>query len=215
MKWISSSLSFELLKGEMLLLQTENESDISKLIECLMGLNPGWKPMVKINGLLWSQLNPYEQTFLRGQIRILHKTNPFINNLDLYENISLSLKHHEHLSDSEIMISLNPYLSLFNANSFLKLRPCEATETQLKLAQWIRLFIGSPMLLILQCPELHTPGDFLSPIETFIKKIQDSGGGIIYINSGEPIVFESLITKRYIIKNSESLLKSEVSDESL
>ena len=193
----TKSFSFMLNKGEMILLQAKDDSLFPQFIQELTGLQEN--QTIRINGVEWSELSPYQQTSLRGQIRILHNTNAFINNLDLYENISLPLKHHLHLSDSEIMTLLDPYLSIFNAAPILKLRPYEATKTQLKTAQWLRLFIGSPILLILQNPALHTPSVLLPEIEKILGKHLDSGGGVLFLNTETSIVFESLITKRYIM----------------
>lgn len=209
LEWKSLILSFQIFKGELALLQTENESSFSIIIECLMGLTQRKDPLILINGGSWFELDSHKQMSLRGQIRILHKTNPFINNLDLYENISLPLKHHNHLSDPEIQTLLKPFLSIFNASSFIKSRPYQANDTQLKIAQWIRLLIGAPKLLILQTPEIHTPDNLLPVLEEYLKKYLNSGGGVLFLNSGGRIVFESLISKRYNLKESDTLLKPE------
>lgn len=211
LEWSAPFLSFKLFMGELLLLQTETESIFSKIINCLTGLDQTQDKIIKINGSFWSELSPYEQTALRGKIRILHKTNAFINNLDLFENISLPLKHHEHFSDDEIMSLLDPFLLLFNPMSFLKLRPYQATDSQLKLTQWIRLFIGSPKLLILQNPDLDTPMALLPKLQELLKKYLNSGGGVLFLNTGKPIVFESLITKRYSLHDYVLLQKPEES----
>ena len=125
------------------------------------------------------------------------------------ENISLPLKHHGQFSDSEILSLLERFALSFKDLSFLKLRPYQADPGQLKLAQWIRLFIGSPQLILLQNPAQDTPPVFLREIELFLRKFLNEGGGILYLNTSESIVFESLITKRYSLSQYESIQNSE------
>jgi len=107
---------------------------------------------VSFNGEDWSQLTPSRISNLRGRIRRVYQHYGWISNLDIMENICLAELYHSGRNDSDVEDEARALARGFGVDPIPNGRPARGNSMVLRKLEWVRAFMGTPELILLECP---------------------------------------------------------------
>jgi phospholipid/cholesterol/gamma-HCH transport system ATP-binding protein len=123
----------------------------------LQGLAMPSEGKVRFDGEDWRG-EDYDRHFrMRSRIGRVFEGQAWIENLNVDENVTLSRRHHGDDAAS-IGADVQHWLALLQVNGLSRKRPAFVEPSVLQVHQWIRAFLGSPLMVILE-----RPLQFLSP----------------------------------------------------
>src|SRR5687767_71659 len=96
-------ISFELNRGDLLLVRIERENERLPLADASEGLVPPAQGTVRFLGDDWENLSADRAAAQRGKIGRLFEDEGWVSDVDVDENIMLAQRHHTQRTDEDIL----------------------------------------------------------------------------------------------------------------
>lgn len=184
-----SGVDFTLQRGEIVVVRVEEGCEHVPLASLAQGLLTPESGKVYFNGECWAEACPSRQAEMRGRTRRIFEHYGWVTNLDIMENMCLAESHHTRRPLEEIHQEICGLARRFGIEEIPAARSTRIHPMMLKKLEWVRAFVGSPELLILERPFSSAPkADALRLIEAVCESSR-RGVAVLWI-SDEPRVFE-------------------------
>lgn len=175
-----SKTSFELNRGELLLVRIERENERLSLADAVQGLVTPSEGTVFFQGENWEEMSADRAAEQRGRTGRLFEDEAWINDLDVDENIMLSQRHHTRRTEEEILDEALQLARVFGLPGLPRGRPGKMRRWDLRKAACIRAFLGQPIFLILEQPERGVYADLLSPLINAVQSSRKRGAAVVW-----------------------------------
>ncbi|MDP2989330.1 MAG: hypothetical protein Q8O57_02050 [Kiritimatiellota bacterium] len=156
-----SHVSARLLPGTLTLVQVEPGNEPLPLADLATGLLYPAEGRVLFHGEAWTVMLPEQVLQRRAQIGRVFDGHGWISNLNVNENVTLAQRHHTRRPDAEILAEAEALARAFGLNELPKIRPALVAPQDLRRSEWIRGFIGHPLLVLLERPMQGVPLEYL------------------------------------------------------
>lgn len=178
-------VSFALMPGEAMLVQVQEGREHTPLPDMAQGLLLPERGEVLFRGQAWSAMSPRVQSARRGAMRRVFERYGWITNLDIIENICLAESHHTQRPLREIQAEAERVARQFGLDRIPDGRPARAHAMTLRKLEWVRAFLGTPDMIILERPLMGAPrGDASRLLEAVLAACQ-RGAAVLWLTDDE------------------------------
>lgn len=190
-------------RSDLILVLLEGGSENFPLYDLAEGLITPDNGSINFLGECWSNMTRFHQSAMRGRIGRVFETQGWVSNLSVYENIALSQQHHTSRSERDIREEIERLARIVGLDVIPEQRPYMLRRHKLKVAEWVRAFLGSPALVLLERPEYGVPTEKIGSLIETIAMAQAGGTAVVWMTSDAQIWRDSTVgeTKRYKLSN--------------
>ena len=146
----SPSVTLEIAAHQTVSVVGDHNTGVGQLGRLALGLVQPADGMVSVMGTDLSSLSRTELLAYRRFVGYLPPGDGLLQNLTLYQNITLPLRFGSHFSESEITSRLNIMLAATHLAGAEQLKPPQASEEQRRRAALARALAFDPDLVILE-----------------------------------------------------------------
>jgi phospholipid/cholesterol/gamma-HCH transport system ATP-binding protein len=176
-----SAASFSLAPGELLIVEVEKGHGRTPLPDAAQGLAVPDRGAVLFRGRDWAAMTAAESAANRGKTGRVFETGGWLSNLNIDENITLSQRHHTLRPVEEIYAEAETAARAFGLNEVPKIRPAAAKRPERRAAEWVRAFIGEPVLIILEHPMNEAYTSSLPKLSGAAEKARAGGAAVLWL----------------------------------
>lgn len=152
-----SGVNFSLARGEIALVNLEEGREHIPLAPLAQGVVAPDSGRVFFHGADWAEMGASRQAAERGRIRRVYEHYGWVTNLDVMENLSLAECHHTGRSSAEVAEEILGLARRFGLDGIPAMRPTRVHGMVLRKLEWVRAFVGSPDLILLERPLFGAP----------------------------------------------------------
>ena len=179
--------SFVLRPADLMLVQLPARSERVPICELAQGLTTPVRGSVRFEGVCWDDAHPHEQARMRGRIGRVFEWQGWVSNLNVAENVTLAQRHHTHRPEQEILEEAEDMARMLGLEGVPSLRPHLVRNSDLRLMEWVRAFLGRPALVLLEKPEVGAPSDSVERLLDLVSRARGAGSAVIWTSGGHYI----------------------------
>lgn len=165
-----SHVNAQLRPGTLTIIQVEPGNEQLPFADLAEGLLRPAEGSVAFQGKTWITLLPEQVLQRRAQIGRVFDEHGWISNLNVNENVTLSQRHHTRRPNAEILAEAEELARAFGLNELPKIRPALVARQDLRRSEWIRAFLGQPLLILLERPMQGVPRKHLPSLIGAVRK---------------------------------------------
>lgn len=175
-----TDLTLTLNGGELLVVEPERHVETVSLYDVLAGLIAPEQGTVSFMGTDWQAMGLFSQSEARGRMGRIFEVEGWVSNLNIFENIALSQRHHTTRSDSELREEIVLLCERIGLRDCLADRPHGLSRSDRRRAQWVRAFLGTPDLLLLNAPLRDVPPDDHAVLGGVLAAARARGAAVVW-----------------------------------
>ena len=183
-----SEATFSLGRGEMAVIMVEEGHEILPLAPLAQGLLTPDAGIVYFNGEGWEAAGPGKQSLMRGRIRRVFEHYGWVANLDMMENLTLAECHHTQRPLEEIKQEVCGLARRFGLGGVPEARPTRVHSMILRKLEWVRAFVGTPDLIILERPLAGAPKADAPLLLSAVGEAAKRGVAVLWITDELPVM---------------------------
>jgi len=173
-------VSFELNRGELLLVRIERENERLPLADAATGLTRARPGRVQFLGEDWRAMSADSAAAHRGRVGRLFEDEGWISDLEVDQNIILAQRHHTRRSEAEIVEEALQFARIFGLPGLPRGRPASVRRWDLRKAACMRAFLGQPILIILEQPVRGVYADLMAPLVNSVRSARNRGAAVLW-----------------------------------
>ena len=178
-----TSLDLELPRGEVALVQVDDEADALALVDLCVGLTDPDTGHVHFLGVDWRTHNPRQRLRRRRRIGAVMQTQVWPSHLSVLESVLVARDYHFDQPRAEVIADATELARLFGLPGLPAGRRETTSERALVRAACVRGFIGAPDLIVVQDQALDETADLAVPMAQAIAGALDRGGTVLWITA--------------------------------
>lgn len=172
--------NFTLREGEVALLHIDRHLQSREFMSTLEGLIEPMAGETRFRSRSWDRMNLNDQLESRFLIGRVFDENAWIQNLNLSENVVLSMNHRG-IPDQEISKDVDRWLEVFEMSKVSRLRPSTMDDPGLlQRHQWLRAFTGNPRLILLERPMKNVAASVLPLLIRAVNRAASLGCAVLW-----------------------------------
>ncbi len=175
-----TDVSLSLGAGELLVLEPERHVETVSFYDAASGLIAPEKGVVRFCGADWQRMGLFQQNAARGRIGRIFEVGGWVSNLDMFENVALSQRHHTGRSDRELRKSALELMDRIGLRDCLAERPHGLSRGELRRAQWVRACLGDAVLLLFNAPLLDIRPDDQAALVELVGEARTRGAAVVW-----------------------------------
>lgn len=152
-----SGVNLSLGRGEIALVNLEEGREHIPLAPLAQGVLVPDSGRVFFHGADWTEMSASRQSIERGRIRRVYEHYGWVTNLDVMENLCLAECHHTRRPLAEVEEEVKGLARRFGMESIPAARPTRVHGMVLRKLEWVRAFVGTPELILLERPLFGAP----------------------------------------------------------
>jgi len=173
--------------GTLAIIQVEPGNEQLPLADLAEGLLCPEKGLVSFQGEAWTTMLPEQVLRRRAQIGRVFDGHGWISNLNVNENVTLSQRHHTRRPNAEILAEAEALAHAFGLSELPKTRPALVSHQNLRRAEWIRAFLGQPLLVLLERPMQGVPLEFMPHLISAAKTTAARGAALLWLTDDDRV----------------------------
>jgi ABC-type transporter Mla maintaining outer membrane lipid asymmetry ATPase subunit MlaF len=178
--------SARLPPGTLAVARTGEGRGTPPLADAAEGLISPEEGRVRFLGEEWGMMDRDTALDRRGMIGRVFGARGWISNLSVLENISLSARHHTARAEGDILAEIAARARAFGLGAIPAVRPAHAAGGALRVAEWVRAFLGSPRLVLLEHPLRGVRAEYLPGLIGAVREACARGGAVLWVTDVEP-----------------------------
>jgi len=183
-----SQVSARLGPGTLTIVQLEPGNEHLPLADLATGLLDPEEGRVLFQGEAWTAMPPEQVLQRRAQIGRVFDGHGWISNLNVNENVTLAQRHHTRRPDVEILAEAEALARAFGLDELPKIRPALVAPQDLRRAEWVRAFLGQPLLVLLERPMQGVPPEQLPRLFGAVREACARKAAVLWLTDNERIV---------------------------
>ena len=190
--------------GDCVMVRQEAASQEAVLFDLAEGLRRPHDGCVRFLGRDWRRLSAFESARQRGRIGRVFETMGWVSNLNVYENIVLSQRHHTARGEDELREETEALVLRAGFAGIPHCRPHLLRRDELRRAQWVRAFLGEPALVLLERPQQDVKDDGAAVLWELIEETRARGGAVVWLGPEAGVRPAGDISgiRRYVIRDA-------------
>ncbi len=173
-----------LREGELALLKLDRSQKSRGLASLFQGLSKPTSGEVRFLNEDWLG-EDYDRHFrMRSKIGRVFEDRAWIENFSVADNLLLASRHHNASLD-RIERELDFWTDYFGIQEISVQRPAFVEHSSLQIHQWIRAFLGTPALLILERPMKRVSATLLLKFVEAVNRLRRKGAAVVWFTSNE------------------------------
>lgn len=177
--------TFRLPRGGMVLVHVEEGHEEIPLADLASGLLAPDRGKVLFLDEDWASMSARRQSERRGRIRRVFRHFGWVSNLDIMENICLSEGHHTGRKFPDIASEADLLARRFGMEGIPAGRPPRVHSMMLRKLEWVRAFMGTPELIILERPLAGAPKGDMGRLVDAACEARQEGSAVLWITDEE------------------------------
>ncbi len=145
-------VALRLGRGEIGLVLAERGHEDLPLADAAEGLLSPAAGRVRLLGVDWAERSYDEAVSVRGRIGRVFLKPGWVSNLDVIENVTLAQRHHTERPVDELVREAQDRARRFGLDGVPAGRPAWVPAGDLRRSEWVRAFMGEPVLVVLERP---------------------------------------------------------------
>lgn len=182
---IFENVSFQVMKGEILVILGGSGCGKSTLLKHMFGLNRPKAGRVLISGMDAASENPQEQEIIRRNIGVLFQSGALFGSMTLMENVSLPLEEYTDLSTEDIRRIVRMKLAMVNLAGYENHLPSELSGGMKKRAGLARAMALDPTVLFFDEPSAGLDPVTSAELDILMKRINAGLGTTMVVVTHE------------------------------
>lgn len=174
-------LSFDLAPGTLALLEAADPAWIPAAGDLLCGLLAPVSGRVEFEGRSWTDDGPAAQAARRGRIGRVFSGTAWIGNLDVDENVVLAQLYHGDRPAADLRAAAEDLARRFGLAGIPAGRPVWADPRDLQAAQWVRAWLGTPALFVLEEPAAGVTPKAAEALYAALRESLAAGAAAVWI----------------------------------
>lgn len=176
-------LDFELPRGDVALVQVDDEADATTLVDLCLGLSDASAGEVRFLGVDWRARRPRERLNRRRRIGAIVQTDVWPAHLTVLEAILVARLYHFARPRDEVIGDATQLARLFGLPGLPTGRRETTPRRALVRAACVRGFLGAPDLIVIQDQALDQTSELAVPMAQAIAAARDRGGAVLWITT--------------------------------
>ena len=179
----ATRLDLELPRGEVALVQVDDEADALALVDLCVGLTDPHTGHVRFLGVDWRTRKPHERLSRRRRIGAVVQTHVWPSHLSVLESVLVARFYHFDRPRGEAITDATALARLFGLPGLPVGRRETTPMRALIRAACVRGFLGAPDLIVIQDQALDETAELAVPMAQAIAEAQDRGGTVLWITA--------------------------------
>ncbi len=179
----TARLDLELPRGEVALLQVEDEHDAAMLVDLCLGLADPGAGQVRFLGVDWTTRTPRERFHRRRRIGAVVQTDVWPSHMTVLESVLVARSYHFNEPRGEAVAEATELARLFGLPGLPVGRRETTPARALVRAACVRGFLGSPDLIVVQDQVLDQSSELAVPMAQAISAACDRGATVLWITT--------------------------------
>jgi len=176
----SFTLDLALRAGELVMLHTEDMLHEAAVTQAACGLLRPLTGSVTFLGRGWRDLSPDRANASRGRIGVVFREAGWLPHLSLLENIILAQLHHTRRPTAAVTREAAQWASRFGLPGLPRDLPDRVAARDRDAANFVRAFLGSPSLIVIEQPTERLPAGFRQTLINAIRDVRERGGAVLW-----------------------------------
>lgn len=181
----SCHIDFELVPGQVAVIEVESDNDAASLVDVCAGLVDPLLGAARFVNRDWRHQSFTERLAARGRIGCVVQSQVWPATLSIAESVLAPRLHHDDHSEEEITADATALARLFGLPGLPAGRRDATTAGELVRAACVRGFLGTPHLVLIQDPTLDATPALGVAMAQAIVAVQDRGGAVLWIAGTE------------------------------
>jgi phospholipid/cholesterol/gamma-HCH transport system ATP-binding protein len=182
-----SHVNARFLPGTLSLIQVEPGNEQLPFADLAEGLLCPEEGRVMFQGEAWTAMPPEQALQRRAQIGRVFDGHGWISNLNVNENVTLSQRHHTWRPVAEILAEAEARARAFGLSELPKTRPALVSHQDLRRAEWIRAFLGRPLLVLLERPMRGVPLEHVPRLISAVREACAREAVVLWLTDNDAI----------------------------
>lgn len=175
------------LPGTLTLIRAEEGSEQVPIAGMAEGLLPLEEGRVLFMGEDWTAMPPDRALHRRARIGRVFDGCGWISNLSVEENVTLSQRHHTGRPCAQILAEAGALARAFGLSEVPKIRPALVPRQDLRRAEWVRAFLGSPLLILLEYPMRGVPPGYLPRLIEAVREACARKAAVLWLTDNDRV----------------------------
>jgi len=180
-----SHVNARLRPGTLTIIQVEPGNERLPLADLAEGLLCPEEGSVSFQDEAWTTMPPEQVLQRRAQIGRVFDGHGWISNLNVNENVTLSQRHHTRRPIAEILAEAEALARVFGLSELPKIRPALVAHQDLRRSEWIRAFLGQPLLVLLERPMQGVPLEHLPRLINAVRKACVQKAAVLWLTDSD------------------------------
>ena len=176
-------LDLELPRGEVALVQVDDEADASALVDLCVGLIDPGAGQVRFRGVDWTTRTPRERMNRRRRIGTIVHTDVWPSHMTVMDAILVAQFYHFQQPPAEMIADATRLARLFGLPGLPVGRRETTPMRALVRAGCVRGFLGAPDLIVVHDHTLDQTSELAVPMAQAISAARDRGGTVLWITA--------------------------------
>jgi phospholipid/cholesterol/gamma-HCH transport system ATP-binding protein len=177
----TARLDLDLPRGELALLQVEDEHDAAMLVDLCVGLADPGAGHVRFHGVDWTTRTPRERLNRRRRIGAVVQTDVWPSHMTVLESVLVARSYHFDQPRARLIADATELARLFGLPGLPVGRRETTPVRALVRAACVRGFLGSPDLIVVQDPLVDQSSELAVPMAQAIAAARDRGATVLWI----------------------------------
>jgi ABC-type branched-subunit amino acid transport system ATPase component len=179
--------TFDLGRGDILLIKVEEGREHTPLADAAQGLVTPISGRVSFMGEDWQAMRARRQSVQRGKTRRVFEHYGWIANLNVMENICLAESHHSGRRTADIQAEALLLARQCGLGEIPEARSSGIHSMVLRKLEWVRAFIGTPDLIILERPMHKAPRADMNRLVELVCEASRNGAAVIWLTDEDRV----------------------------
>lgn len=176
-----TELEFSLEAGELALINARDPALVAGFADLCCGLDPPPAGSVRFLGRDWTALPREVADALRSQIGRVRSAAGWLSFLDAASNVLLAELYHTKRDLNAVRDEAGALARHFGLPGIPSGPIDELSQDDLLRASYVRAFLGSPKLVILESPVQGLFPDLVPPLLNQLSRVRNRGGAAIWL----------------------------------
>ena len=203
------AVNFALRPGELILITLAPghvRSPFADLTQALIHPHGG---EVRFAGRSWKTMSPTITARNRSRIGRVFDVGGWVSNLDVDENVLLAQRHHNTAPAAELRQRADELARRFGMDGVPTRRPAEASQSELRMSQWVRALLAPMSVLVLERPTRDVRPEAIAPFLESIGAARARGTAVLWITTdgAAPGLMQNIappdVTERYAVRGDQ------------
>ncbi|MCX6353961.1 MAG: hypothetical protein NTZ78_03515 [Candidatus Aureabacteria bacterium] len=197
-----SHVNARFLPGSLALIRMEPGNEQLPFADLAEGLLCPEEGHVLFRGEAWTGIPPEQMLQQRARIGRVFDGHGWISNLNVDENVTLSQRHHTRRPGAEILAEAEALARAFGLSELPRTRPAMVSPQELRRAEWIRAFLGQPLLVLLERPMRGVPMGHLPRLISAVRQALSREAAVLWLTDNDRIEQHSELptSARYVMQ---------------
>jgi phospholipid/cholesterol/gamma-HCH transport system ATP-binding protein len=178
-------VSFSLPPARLAVISSPSTTTLPPIADIASGLVEPDTGTITFMDQTWPEMSPYQAALSRGAIGRIFSTHRWVSNLSMKENLLLQQRHHSQRSEEILQNEVESLARQVALPAIPAGRPENVKPADLRRLQWVRAFMGTPRLILMEEPESGLSAHELEPLTRLIDTALTRGTAIVWLTTTE------------------------------